>query len=321
MQSQFRLAALAAALLAAGAAHAGVTFDANIENDTTFKGKQGTTKRDTANGGRIELNAKAELVKSGDNFVNAKASLIIPTSSTDKVGVDDAWIQFGNSAADLKIGRQEAADLFPLGKDVVVEAAASGYGYRANALRGRKGDGQLHAVAGLNAAPGLRVELGLVTEKSGKSYGVRPTVVYTAGQLTLRAGMESIKQDAYDQNTDSFVNNVWTRDTNPIAASSSTGFGVSGGYSLGQGVGLNVNYSKNSDLNATSVGLNAVIGAAGLGMVQDKTGANKATTYYAAYSFPLMGVKGASITPAISSSKATGVENLSAFKVRLNYAF
>ena len=302
MQSQFRLAALAAALLAAGAAHAGVTFDANIENDTTFKGKQGTTKRDTANGGRIELNAKAELVKSGDNFVNAKASLIIPTSSTDKVGVDDAWIQFGNSAADLKIGRQEAADLFPLGKDVVVEAAASGYGYRANALRGRKGDGQLHAVAGLNAAPGLRVELGLVTEKStlpAVAYGMRPTVVYNSGALTLRAGAESYKKD-----------NV-----------SYSGTGLSVGYALSEGVNLNLNVANNSDLDAKSVGLNAVIGAAGLGMVQDKTGANKATTYYAAYSFPLMGVKGASITPAISSSKATGVENLSAFKVRLNYAF
>ena len=56
-------------------------------------------------------------------------------------------------------------------------------------------------------------------------------------------------------------------------------------------------------------------------MVQDKTGAVKVTSYYAAYTFPLMGVKGASITPAFSASKATGVDNLNAFKVRLNYAF
>ena len=121
MPSRIRQIAIAAALASAGVAHAGVTFDANIENDTTFKSKQGATKSDTSNSGRIELNAKADLVKSGDNFVTAKASLIIPTSSTDKVGVDDAWIQFGNSMADLKIGRQEATDLFPLGKDVVVE--------------------------------------------------------------------------------------------------------------------------------------------------------------------------------------------------------
>lgn len=321
MQTQIRLVAVAAALVAAGAAQAAVSFDANLEHDVLFKGKQGATSSATSNGGRVELNANAALVKSGDNFVNAKATVTVPTGSGDNVGIDDAWIQFGNSAADLKIGRQEAADLFPLGKDVVVEAAGGASGYRANALRGRIKTGQLHAVAGLNAAPGLRFELGLVTEKSGNSYGLRPTMVYTAGPLTLRAGIESIKQDAYAKNTDGFVGGVFTRTTENIAANSSTGYGLSAGYSLGQGVGLNVNYGKNSDLNASSVGVNAVFGDAGVGMVQDKTAANKATTYYAAYSFPLIGVKGASITPALSTSKATGVDNLTAFKVRLNYAF
>jgi hypothetical protein len=321
MQSHFRLVAVAAALAAAGAAQAAVTFDANLEHDVTHKSSQGATKGGTSNGGRVELNAKAELAKSGDNFVNAKATLTVPTGGGDNVGIDDAWIQFGNSSVDLKLGRQEAADLFPMGKDVVVEAAAGGYGYRTNALRGRIKTGQLHAVAGLNAAPGLRFELGLVTEKSGNSYGIRPTVVYTAGPLTLRAGVESIKQDAYVKTTDAFVGNVFTRTTENIAAKSSTGYGLSAGYTFGQGVSMNLNYGKNSDLDSTSVGLNAVFGDAGVGMVQDKTASNKATTYYAAYSFPLMGIKGASITPAISTSKATGVDNLTAFKVRLNYAF
>lgn len=301
MQTQIRLVAVAAALVAAGAAQAAVSFDANLEHDILFKGKQGATSSATSNGGRVELNANAALVKSGDNFVNAKASLILPTGGGDSVGIDDAWIHFGNSAADLKIGRQEATDLFPLGKDVVVEAAGA-YGYRSNVLRGRIKTGQLHAVAGLNAASGLRVELGVVTEKSGSTadaYGVRPTLVYTAGALTLRAGVESYKK-----------NNV-----------SYSGTGVSVGYALSSSASMNVNYGKNSDLNASSVGVNAVFGDAGVGMVQDKTAANKATTYYAAYSFPLMGVKGASITPALSTSKATGVDNLTAFKVRLNYAF
>ena len=302
MQTQIRLVAVAAALVAAGAAQAAVSFDANLEHDVLFKGKQGATSSATSNGGRVELNANAALVKSGDNFVNAKATVTVPTGSGDNVGIDDAWIQFGNSAADLKIGRQEAADLFPLGKDVVVEAAGGASGYRANALRGRIKTGQLHAVAGLNAAPGLRVELGVLTEKSGSAadaYGVRPTLVYTAGALTVRAGVESYKKS-----------NV-----------SYSGTGVSVGYALSSSASMNVNYGKNSDLNASSVGVNAVFGDAGVGMVQDKTAANKATTYYAAYSFPLMGVKGASITPALSTSKATGVDNLTAFKVRLNYAF
>ena len=303
MQTQIRLVAVAAALLAAGAAQAGVSFDANLEHDVLFKGKQGATSSATSNSGRVELNANAALVKSGDNFVNAKATVTVPTGEGANVGIDDAWIQFGNSAADLKIGRHEAADLFPLGKDVVVEAAGSVSGYRTNALRGRFKTGQLHAVAGLNAAPGLRVELGLVTEKSAPAtdaaYGLRPTLVYTAGALTVRAGVESYKK-----------NNV-----------SYSGTGVSVGYALSSSASVNANYGKNSDLDSTSVGLNAVFGDAGVGMVQDKTGANKATTYYAAYSFPLLGVKGATITPALSTSKATGVDNLNAFKVRLNYAF
>lgn len=302
MQSHFRLVAVAAALVAAGAAQATVTFDANLEHDVMHKSSQGNTRGGTSNGGRVELNAKAELAKSGDNFVNAKASLIVPTGGGDSVGIDDSWIQFGNSAADLKIGRQEAADLFPLGKDVVVEVATGGYGYRTNALRGRIKSGQLHAVAGMNAAPGLRLELGWVAEKSDdatKAFGVRPTLVYTNGPLTLRAGVESYE-----------VSNVRT-----------TGSGASVSYDLASDTKLNASYGKNSKLDASSVGLNAIIGAAGLGMVQDKTASNKATTYYAAYSFPLMGVKGAAITPAISTSKATGVDNLTVFKVRFNYAF
>ena len=296
MKSQFRLVAVAAALVAAGAVQAGVTLDANLEHDVLSK------KSAVSNGGRVELNATAALAKSGDNFVNAKATVTVPTGSGENVGIDDAWIQFGNASADLKIGRQEAADLFPLGKDVVVEAAAS-HGYKANALRGRIKTGQLHAVAGLNAAPGLRFELGVVTEKSDDAalaYGVRPTLVYTAGALTVRAGVESYK----------------------VSGASISGTGVSVGYALSSSAALNANYAKSNATNdPSSFGLNATFGDAGVGVVQDKTGSSKATTYYAAYSFPLLDVKGASITPALSTSKATGVADVNAFKVRLNYAF
>lgn len=304
MQTKIRLVAVAAALVAAGAVQAGVTFDANLEHDVLFKGKQGSTAGATSNSGRVEINANAALAKSGDNFVNAKATLNVPTGgdSAAKVGIDDAWIHFGNSAADLKIGRQEATDLFPLGKDVVVEGAngSTARGYRTNTLRGRVTTGQLHAVAGLNAGA-LRFELGVVADNgtASNASGLRPTVVYTAGALTLRAGVESYK-----------LSNV-----------SYTGTGVSLGYALNSSTTINANYGSNGDSNATSLGLNAVIGDAGVGVVQDKTGANKATTVYAAYSFPLLGVKGATITPAISTSKATGFENLNAIKVRLNYAF
>ena len=198
MKPSVKLAALAMAA-AAAAAHAQVKFDANIEADPTYKGSQGTTKSSTFLGGRVELNANAELARNGDNFVRAKGTLIVPLSSrssNNEVTVDDAWLQFGNPTADLKLGRQEAADLFPLGKDVIVESAGGASGYKANSLRGRFKDGKIHFVVGLNAGSALRAELGVVSNNNGSAgveRGVRPTLVYSAGGLTLRAGVESFK--------------------------------------------------------------------------------------------------------------------------------
>jgi len=306
MQTFVKSCAAAAALIAMGAAHADVSFNANIENDTTHTAAKGTTASDTSNGGRVEMNVLAALAKSGDNFVNAKGTLLVKNDGT--TAVDDAWIQFGNSKADLKIGRHEAADLFPLGKDTVFAGTnSSASGYRANKLRGRMADGRFHGALGFNAAPGLRLEVGLVTKKNHANtqadpqteYGVRPTAVYTTGALTLRAGFESFKTTGATQN----------------------GYGLSAGYAINSSTVVNVNHAKSSDLNASSTGVNLVAGAAGVGYVQDKTGTAKQNTYYAAYSFPLFDIKGASITPAISHSTSAGQESLNTFRVRLNYAF
>lgn len=301
MQTFVKSCAAAAALIAMGAAHADVSFNANIENDTTYTAAKGTTASDTSNGGRVEMNVLAALAKSGDNFVNAKGTLLVKNDGT--TAVDDAWIQFGNSKADLKIGRHEAADLFPLGKDTVFAGTnSSASGYRANKLRGRMADGRFHGALGFNAAPGLRLEMGVVTKKNGTTineYGLRPTAVYTTGALTLRAGFESFKTTGAAQN----------------------GYGLSAGYAINSSTVVNVNHAKSSDLNASSTGVNLVAGAAGVGYVQDKTGTAKQNTYYAAYSFPLFDIKGASITPAISHSTSAGQESLNTFRVRLNYAF
>lgn len=302
MTTSFKLAAVAAAAIFATVSHAEVSFDANIEHDITK-----ASKKDASSGGRIELNAKAELHKNGDNFVTAKATMEVPTGGGDKVNIADAWLQIGNSAIDLKVGRQEAANLFPLGKDVVVESAGTaggaGFngGYRANKLRGRVTTGALHAVVGFNAAPGLRAEVGFVSKKERDIHGLRPTVVYNAGDLTLRMGLESLKTDG----------------------ESATGYGLSAGYALSKESSVNVNYAKSSKLGGQSLGVNATFGAAGVGYVHDKDSNRneKVSTVYAAYSMPLMGVKGASITPAISHSKGTGVDSVTAVRVRFNYSF
>jgi uncharacterized protein YfiM (DUF2279 family) len=293
--------AIAAAVLATSAL-ADVSFDANIETNTTKASSQNVD-----NGGRVEINAKAELLKNGDNFVNAKGTFEVPLTGA-AMGIADAWIHLGNSAVDVKVGRFEAVDLFPLGKDVVVQAASSGpnaiNGYNAGLLRGRFTEGQLHTAIGLNAAEGLRFEMGVVTKKDTTTsvYGVRPTVTYNAGALTLRAGAESYR-------------------TAGSADERRTGFGLSAGYALGESSNLNIHYAKNSKADAQSFGLNLTMGAAGIGLVQKKDAEDEESTVYAAYSFPLLGVKGASITPAISHSKADGFDDVTAVRVRMNYAF
>lgn len=325
MQSRIRLVALAAALVATGAAHATVAFDANIENDSTYTDKQGTTKSATTNGGRVEINANAQLMKNGDNFVNARASLIVPTGSGTSVSLDDAWIQLGNSSVDLKVGRYEAVDLFPLGKDVLVSPAVSSLGYKTNRLRGRTTTGQLHALAGLNASSSLRFELGVVTAADSYAYGLRPTVTYNAGPLSVRVGAESIKKDAYTSTSTGTAviggNTVVTQTTTTNAEANSEGYGLSLGYAFSESANVNVNYGRNDKEDGTSIGVNLVYGAAGIGYVQDKSGNTTSDTVYVAYSFPLLGIKGATVTPAISSSTGTNVDSLNALRVRLNYAF
>jgi hypothetical protein len=293
---------------------ADVSFNANMEIDPTYfssrdRAENGLKESSTSNlGGRVEINAVAELAKNGDNFVNAKASLIVPVSGDSKVSVDDAWIHLGNSTVDVKLGRQEAADLFPLGKDTVVAGANGDIGgYRANTLRGRVDTSRIHTVIGFNAAPGMRAEIGVLPEVDNSDnsndpvvYGVRPTIVYTTGAATIRLGMENMKAQGAD---------------------AAQGYGVSFGYALNSSSNINVSYADSSDLDASSVGVNLTMGGFGIGYVQDKTVDDKQDTVYAAYTMPLLGVKGATITPAFSHSKADGVDDLTAVRVRLNYAF
>lgn len=305
MQNVFKLAAVAALCASAAAAHAQLALDANLELDTTYTNKidaPATNARDSdlSLGGRVEFNVGAKATN-GDAFVAARASLLLKKDGD--TGVDDMWVQAGNATADVKLGRFEAMDLFPVGKDTVVEYA--GYTpYQANALRGRKGSDVFHGALGLNAAPGLRVELGLVFSKEAEqAKGFRPAVMYSAGPLTLRAGLESVKVVG-------------------STTGSETGLGLSAGYQLNKDTNVNVNFAKKED--DKSFGVNAIIGAAGVGLVYGKgdTAAAKATTVYAAYTLPLMGVKGASITPAISFAKGgTGTKGQTAARVRINYAF
>lgn len=305
MNTNLKTLALLVSVATAGMAQAQVAFDANLELDTTYTNKvsaPATNVRDSdlGLGGRVEINAGAKATN-GENFVAGRASLLLKKDG--KTGVDDMWVQAGNASADVKLGRFEAMDLFPVGKDTVLEFA--GYApYQGNNLRGRKGSDVFHGALGLNAAPGLRVELGVVFSKEiDEAKGFRPAVMYTSGPLTLRAGLESVK----------IVGST---------GGSETGIALSAGYQVSSDTYVNANFAKKED--DKSFGLNATMGPAGIGLIVGKgaTSADKVTTIYAAYSLPLLGVKGATITPALSYSKGgTGTDNQVAARVRINYAF
>lgn len=302
----------AAALVALGAPAFAITMDGNIEFDNTYLNDADGVKRGLEQGGRVEFNVAG---KAGPNvFIAGRASFLAKKDGT--VATDDMWVQVGNAMADLKLGRFEAADLFPLPRDVLV--LYSGVApYRANLLRGRfgnagNGQGVFHAAGTFNAGGGLSVELGVVEAEKDTvaAKGFRPVVSYAAGPLTLRAGIEAVKL---------------------AGGNSETGFGLTGSYNLG-GVTLLGNYAhiKIDDAKSDTFGIiaNADFGLAG-GVIIGKTKAPgieayKTQTVYAAYNIPFFDIKGAVISPALSFSKGSGSNTASdqkGLRLRFFYTF
>jgi hypothetical protein len=149
-------------------------------------------------------------------------------------------------------------------------------------------------------------------------------MTYTAGPLTLRAGIEAIQinQVTAVAAVAAVPGNAGTAAVAAAASSTATGFGLSAGYAINKDASININFAKKDD--DRSFGLNGQYGPAGLGLVISKglTAVQETTTVYAAYSFPLLGIAGASITPAVSFSKGgTGTADQSAFRLRFNYSF
>lgn len=293
--------------LSSTAALAAPAFDANIEMDTDYR----NAGRGAAQGGRVELNVMS---KTGtDGFVAGRTSLLatkaasVNGSFSSAVVVDDMWVQFGNAAGDIKLGRFEGVDLFPTGKDTVVDHDGI-FGYR-NVLRGRYAaygtiggvaQGVAHGALTINAAPGLSVELGVVA--GGKNTGVRPVISYVNSGFTAKLGVETGKT--------------------PFGAKVE-GIGATVGTTFsGTAVNVSIGNGKVGGIKASSIGVNATSGPAGAGFIMDKTNGVKENNFYASYSLPLFST-GATITPAIAYSKAssnTSDGNITA-RLRINYGF
>ena len=290
--------AVAVAALISAPAFAAVGFDANVELDNTYR----NNARGIEQSGRVELNAFSKSDKGG-GFVAGRASYMANKDAS--VGVDDMWVQIGNSAGDIKLGRFEAADVFPLGKDVIVEDGGAPTGYRTNKFRGRSGDA-FHAAVNLKAGDGIGLEVGVMAKAddapgSNKNFvGIRPVVSFGMNGFSAKLGVESGKDGS---------------------GAKVNGVGLTVGTTMaGAGLNLSVGSGKVGGAKGTSFGLNATMGAAGVGYILDKNGSNKENSFYAAYSLPLFDT-GATLTPAASYSKATGETKRIGLRVRINYAF
>lgn len=318
-----RATAIAAAL-AAGTAFAAPAIDANIEMNNMYKGgsaygtsavaNYGNNDKGLSQGGRVEVNMSS---KTGTNsFVAGRASLI--AAKNGNASIDDMWVQLGTNMADVKLGRFEAADLFPTPGDVALTTLGSSdgtnsIGYRANLLRGRKGSDSFHAAGTVNFGS-MSLEVGLIDETkttltAGTYKGIRPVLSYAGGPLTAKLGFESGEN---------------------ATGGKAEGLGLTVGYNFGAAT-VNMNYASGTQVNVrgTSFGLMGSMGAFTLGFISAKTdiaGVDPTeNTIYAAYAMPLMGVKGATVTPAFSTSTVKSAvissHTVDVLNVRLNYAF
>lgn len=113
-----------------------------------------TTATQLNDDSRIKMLVIWNTISPNDNFLMARIEPLIRTNGS--VGVDDAYFMFGAKETwEFQIGRYEAMNLFPLGKDVVLDYAngsdglgAGVYYYMAKEGRGRAGQAGQARIAG-----------------------------------------------------------------------------------------------------------------------------------------------------------------------------
>lgn len=300
-------------------AQAELAFDASLELDTDAI-DTATSSTAYDQNGFVELNLASKR-ENGDYFVAAKGGVRLTTDGDDQVVVRDAYIQLGNNTWDAQIGRFEAINLFPLGKDTLVSHAGGVSVYEANKVRGFAGDDGGQIALHFKASDSLKFELDTIfgdDDTAGDNAtaisGYRPSVTWSTDSLSLTAGFESVKYDL-------------------IAGGDvdQTGYAVTANFDLSD-ANINISAARleddNTDQEVTSYAANFTYGNFGAGVVlseeDNATGPDpEVTTTYIAYSVPLFGIKEASVTFAGSYSSASDVvdDETTAARVRFNYTF
>jgi hypothetical protein len=146
--------------------------------------------------GFVELNLSSRR-ENGDHFVMVKGGVRLTSDGDNDVVVRDTYIQFGDSSWDLQIGRFEAINLFPLGKDTAVSNAGVTV-YEANKVRGFVGTDGGQIVLHAKASDSVSFELDTLFgdgDSQTSFAGIRPSVTFGSDTFSLTAGMESVQYD------------------------------------------------------------------------------------------------------------------------------
>ncbi|WP_112480394.1 carbohydrate porin [Vibrio variabilis] len=342
MKNTFKLSLAAVLVSAAMGANAGISivdneqgnfsiggdveFDFNFENierhqrDTNGAVISGSseTSNQFNQSGRILLEFAGErYTESGHVFqVNVQPLM----ESSGNVALDDAWFAFGaQDGWNLRMGRFEAFDMFPVGQDTFLEYSGdtandlyvdgAAYVYQMKEGRGRGSDGQLmysqnfgnvylevssmigdrSVLFGQNAFNGDVTYHGLEVENNKDSVLLRPVLAYQAGNFGIAASMEAnLVKDAV----------IVRQGNEEIDISDRKGYGVTANYSTADwNLIANFAYMDAVDEDNMTVGVNALYKGFGLGYIHAaneyennkiKTyaeGKAKVDTVYASYEF------------------------------------
>ena len=319
-----------------------INFDVvKNHNGKGLKGKipdETVTQAQLNDDSRIKMMVMWNTTCSTGNFLMAKIEPLIRTNAS--VGVDDAYFMFGTEGMwEFQIGRYEAMNLFPLGKDVVLDYAngsdglGSGiYYYMAKEGRGRAGQaGQARIAAKadnwsaevstiygstaevLKSAQGY-VDEGVVNnlpelESDNNSFMIRPAVNFISetGSFSLSFGGE------YEVNNDS-VTELATG--NELDLSDRYGLAATATFtsdSMVWNTSVAYQHAKHY-MKAYTVNTNITLGAFGIGASyanndffnQQAVGKEKAKAnsyaVYTAYTLPIFDFDEATVTFALSYS-------------------
>lgn len=233
--------------------------------------------------GRILLDVSGERRSPTNRYARFKVQPLIQTNGD--FGVDDAWLAIGSSQnLEIKIGRFEAFDLFPLGQDVFVGFSGDtsdslyrdgqGYVYQAKEGRGRGGNsGQVmvskrsgNLYGEVSTLFGDRTDLfdtdtyhGYRIDPDGEvkdSFIVRPVIAWSPGPWALAAGLEA-----------NLVNDAVV-DERGADISNRTGYGARLSYNQGDWqLNTNLAYLDAYEETNITLGFNALWRGFGVGYI------------------------------------------------------